>query len=168
MVSQKVLQNRLAAQLRKVEQPFTAEFNNALCRLKVSTPVEAIIFRQSATGVEVLLLQRKPDESYPRRWYCPSSIMRPGEKPADVLASTASLELKTAGIRRANLVGIECCQKTRGWFCELIYLVELAGEPSHGQWFPVHNLPLMASNHAEVIAIALLQYRQSVIPPAFS
>lgn len=139
---QKILQWFLSILLSWVRQPMTVSFYCAIARLTTSVPIEAVILRKKIDErIEVFLQQRKPHESYPGMWYCPGSLMRPGEEPLGVLNRMAREELGIDIMRHAELVGVECCQETRGWFCEIVYLVELDGNPTSGQWWPTNRLP---------------------------
>ncbi len=153
---QRILQWLLTIPLRWIRQPYSPRFYDAIARLITTVPVEAVILRQTTGGIEIFLQQRKSHESYPGMWCCPGSVIRPGEEPFDVLHRVMKKELNTDMVE-ADLVGVECCQETRGWFCEIVYLVTLDREPANGSWAPVDHLPPMASNHAAIIPMAVHQ-----------
>lgn len=138
-------------------RPKGKQFYEAIARHSVSVAIETVCLRTDQQGrVWVWLTRRKPDEVYSGQWHSPGSIVRPGESPGHVFERIATNEL---GCPITRAVWIPTApmfyQEVRGWFHHHIFLVDLAGEPRGGTWWPAPELPDdLVAQHRAVIAQA--------------
>ncbi len=143
--------------------PYGRELFNALCRLTVTTAIEAVCLRWG-TGTDklsVLMTKRGPDEAYPVEWHCPGSAMRPGETIEDVFARLSREEFHSdltdcVHVHTFNNVG-----ERRGHWRSEVYLCRVKAG-SLGIWFPVDELPAQTSLHHRMVVIptAVQEFRR--------
>lgn len=130
--------------IHKGNQPLGQKLFEAIAALSVNISFEAVCLRknQDTGAIEVFMLQRKPDQTFPGQWHVPGSIFRPGEYPADVAQRLAKLEFKTSLAKNFSYITDYFVPEKRGWFLTKVYLVQLKGTPNtEGHWWPVDHLP---------------------------
>lgn len=124
------------------KKPFGFKLFNALARVTVTTSCEAVIFRVNAEGkTEVLLTQRTSGEIYAGKLHCPGSVMRPGEDLSHVFERISKNEIGTRITKYTFKGVISNRREKRGHFMQLIFHVELEGEPVKGKWYGLESLP---------------------------
>lgn len=125
-------------------KPYGAELFNALARLTLTVACEAVYTRKNPQGeTEVYLTVREENEVYAGALHCPGSVMRPGENFNDVFNRLGIKEFG-ASISSFKLKGVIMNTKEkRGHFVQLVFSVELEGEPSGGAWYNLKNLPAL-------------------------
>jgi len=132
-----------AAALREVPSgPLGPELFDAIARHSVSNAFEAAALRRGKHGrLEIYLRQRaQNDTAYPGQWHIPGSILRPGEKWADVMTRLSRGEFM-AEIGNRRFVGHVPTNEARGSFISFVYLVDVGQETDEAKWFPVDNMP---------------------------
>lgn len=137
------------------KKPKGTEFFNALARITVSVAVEAVCLRRnpSTSALEVLMIKRLPNETYPNEWHCPGSIMRPGEEIEDVFTRLAEKEFKAEITSREFVNNLNNSKEIRGHCFSLVYFCTVR-EDARGTWHPVDRLPANTVDH----------HRDSIIP----
>ena len=122
-------------------QPYGHELFNALARLMPTVAVEAVCLSPSLRGTEILLTQRKANESYPSQWHCPGSILRIGEEFEDVFKRLEQHEFGCQLLSKEFIGNLNNPEEVRGHGLSMVYLCEVEAEPPKGQWFLLDNLP---------------------------
>lgn len=142
------------------KKPLGTKLFNAVARLTVTPTLEAVILREGGGGVEVLLVQRSPnDASFPNMWHVPGTVIRPGETFEASLKRMAESELG-AQIESYEMVGLtNNLVEPRGHFISPIMLVKLKQEPKIGKWLNVKNLDeTVIDFHKNLIIPTVLEY----------
>lgn len=129
----------------------------AIAKLSITVALEAVLLRHKGTKIEVFMMKRRKDESFPGEWHCPGSVFRPGEQPGDVLQRLGEREFKAKLTLQSECVSDTFVKEDRGWFLSRVYLVGAKGKVTQkGKWFAVDSLPKETIEH----------HRRFVIPEA--
>lgn len=139
-------------------KPLGTELFNALARISVNVAHEAVALRRYGGEVEVYLVQRDASETVdPKRWYCPGSFVRSGERKEDTLRRIAAREFH-GSLMDFRIFHEDEFWDPRGWCISRWTLVSVDLNPeARGSWFPVSALPApMVEYHAShVIPLAV-------------
>jgi ADP-ribose pyrophosphatase YjhB (NUDIX family) len=127
--------------------PFGEDLFSALLQCVPIPSIECVIARFLKGKIEVFLTQRAEDDPfYSKQWHVPGSFLRLREKISEAMRRVSETELAPALIGKYQFImpnnnGSE----PRGHSVGLVYLCEMAGEPTNGEWFeiwPNDRLPL--------------------------
>ena len=148
------------------QKPLGSRLFEAIARLSVNVAFEAVCLRHNkkTKAVEVFLLKRGPQESFPGQWHVPGSVFRPGEQPKDVIRRlNLPREFATPITSDFKCHGTVFIPDARGWFLSLVYLVKCKKTPNpQGRWFNVKSLPKSVIPHhrKEVIPVAVKAFKK--------
>lgn len=125
---------------------------------------DIVVFKKEPKGVEILLIERG-NPPFKGQWALPGGFVDENE----ALKTAALRELK----EETQLEGIELSQlhtfgkpgrDPRGHCISIVYMGWLTNEKQKAvagddakqvQWFPINNLPQLAFDHKEIIALAI-------------
>jgi len=131
---------------------FGTELYNAIARVSISVAIELVALRDNSGVIEILLMQRGPNEAYANMWHCPGSALRPGENEQDVFTRLSQREFQ-APIVVGKFVGYDNNpHEERGHFIHFIFLCT-PSDGCRGTWFPVDKLPQMIVEHHRSVVI---------------
>ena len=142
-------------------RPYGTGLFDALCRLTVTVTPELVILRTGATGKEVLLRLRAPEEAYALQWHSPGSAIRPGELIEDVKQRIERRECGGVTLPGPVFCGYDNNQvEERGHFLHLVYVCNATGFdiPTDGVttgWFSIDALPTPTVEHHVKVFIPL-------------
>jgi len=131
---------------------------------KIFVTVDVVLIRQSVSGNQILLIQRK-NEPFQKQWALPGGFVDENED----LADAARRELwEETGIRVAHVEQLKTFGKPyrdpRGHTISVAFLALVtdekmvamaADDAEDAKWFSVNGLPKLAFDHAEIISFAL-------------
>jgi len=124
--------------------------------------VDAAVFRQRPQGWEILLIQRGR-EPFRGKWALPGGFLELDEELHDAAARELKEETGLVGIDLQQLCTIGTIGRDpRGRLLTVVYWGisqtdqrPCAGDDAHqADWFAVRQLPEMAFDHADIVAIA--------------
>ena len=132
---------------------------------KPSMSGDTVLVRRGEAGLEVLLIRRGRDP-YRGAWALPGGFVEPFERPQDAARRELAEETGLAYAGPLALVGVygERGRDPRGWTVSAAYLGLIEGEvpavlggddAEEARWFPVGALPVLAFDHAAIVADAL-------------
>ena len=130
------------------------ELFEALARVTVGVPIEAVSLRTTKTGVEVYLTLRGPKEAYANLWHSPGTFLRPKERVLDAFARLEKREGVGEFISHEFVGVINSPQEERGHVVQHVYCCALMSptENEKAKWFPVDNLPEnIVPNHRDYL-----------------
>lgn len=134
---------------------------------KIFVTVDAVVFRKSRPGHELLLIQRK-NEPFQGKWALPGGFVDEHED----LATAAARELKEeTGITMQDMVQLGAFgtpnRDPRHHTVSIAYTgfapenAEAVGadDATEAKWFDVRALPSLAFDHADIVQLALYKHR---------
>lgn len=136
---------------------------DALLKVLPQVAIETLFVKRvddkTPTGrLDVLLTQRPEDDpNFPGQWHSPGSFIRRREQLYQVFKRILTRELGgTATILCARpLVPINFFNEPRGHTISWPWIIELEGNPEHGRWFPIDQLPRnLVKTHEQLIPVA--------------
>lgn len=163
-------ERRLIRLLRRVKQPWSRLFMEAMAAKMPVLAIEAVVLRHGPNGPEVLLVPRPPDDIH---WQgtvtLPGTVLRATDQPGatlfgPVLRRLASFELDVPFFNTASFVGLYHYGKSSGPggranTVQAVFLCTLEMMPKVGKWYPVNNLPPnFLAGQQPVLDIALAQF----------
>lgn len=136
--------------LKKLEPGFQPyPIFEQIARLIALPVVELIPLRLHDGAVQVLLIQRAPDDPYwPNLWHTPGTIVRATDLPNGQGTNWPAFErlfhdeLKGTKVGDPQFVGSLLHKSKRGVEQAQIYWVEVKDEPPVGTFYPIDSLPL--------------------------
>lgn len=156
----------LTAQLLNLIPPgrFGQALVEAIRAKTYSISFEAVLLRERAGQLEVLLQQRPKEDRYSLLWHCPGTTFEVGETPA-MVAKRVGPQKFGVPLRSYRQVGKYWSPQEPssigGSYLALVHLVELEGEPKGGVWRPVEALPeKTVATHRDIVAMAAKAYRR--------
>ncbi|MDO4781031.1 MAG: NUDIX domain-containing protein [Candidatus Saccharibacteria bacterium] len=125
--------------------------------------VDAVVFQVGAGGLEVLLHQR-PREPFAGQWALPGGYCSQGQTTVDaVMAVTLAktgVSLDTDAQHMEQLYTFDTAARDpRGHAVSVVYMalstaINCDGAPHNTRFWPVDELPTLAYDHTEIIALA--------------
>jgi len=153
----------LKALLARLPSPKPYAAFHALCGCMVTVAYELVVLRRNKEGLIEVLLTRRPDDDpdWPIHWHYPGSVIRPGDTSLDdVLARILAEEVQDRLKGRPGFVGPLLTHFERGPILQLIHLGVSDGEPQHGTFFNVEDLPLpFVEKQRPGLALALQAFK---------
>lgn len=142
---------------------YTSAMNHTTPYTPPTLTVDAVVFQVGASGLEVLLHQR-PHEPFAGEWALPGGYCSQGQTTVDaVMAVTLA---KTGVSLDADAQHMEqlytfdtVARDPRGHAVSVVYMalgtaINCDGAPHNTRFWPVDELPTLAYDHAEIIALA--------------
>ncbi|MGJ8723740.1 MAG: NUDIX domain-containing protein [Roseibacillus sp.] len=134
--------------------PFTYDYP------RPAVTVDAIVLAPEENPTHVLLIQRK-NEPFAGQWAFPGGFVDENENPDHAVARELEEETHLTGLtfHQAGFYG-RPNRDPRGHTVSLVYLAKTnqdtqspkaADDATAVQWHPLHNLPLLAFDHAEIL-----------------
>jgi len=147
-----------AGLLAKLEPGYLPEqLFDQIVRLHVNSTVVVVPLKKIAEEVQVLLIQRGtgPNEPvWPGHWHLPGSMLRPTDIEGSYSSAFARVlhgELNGVALGGEPIfVRAAFTQTKRGRELTQLYYVSVVGEPTHGAFFPLDNLPRPIIEHETV------------------
>ncbi len=117
-----------------------------LARLTVTPVIELVPLRLRNDTVEVLLMQRPPDDpTWPGLWHTPGTVLRATDQEGSYRdAFERLLNDELAGViaqSEPQFVETLFHQVKRGRECAQVFYMEVSGEPIEGKYFAAEKLP---------------------------
>lgn len=151
--------------LKKVGQPWSEDFYNALAPLMVAVTIEVVCLKRTPEGPEVLLIPRpKTDKHYPGQLHSPGTLLRVSDDDAGG-AIQRVFDRELGGVRlqvKRVLHDIVMVRTPRGVEVPNIYIAEVSDKmaarlceiPGAG-FYPVISLPAdMILHHRPIVRVA--------------
>lgn len=161
--------DQLALLLDKARWPLPINVFYAILRKTIALAIELAVLRNSATGLEILLTQRPPEDPYyANMWHLPGKIVQPGKTKIETLRSLLREEVATeleqiALSRIPRRYEYENPNGTRGPVIQYLHSLELtdneAAVVTVGEFFPLNCLPQpIVTSHIYLITWLGQQY----------
>ncbi|MDO4712458.1 MAG: NUDIX domain-containing protein [Candidatus Saccharibacteria bacterium] len=125
--------------------------------------VDAVVFQVGAGGLEVLLHQR-PREPFAGEWALPGGYCSQGQTTVDAIMAVTlaktGVSLDADAQHMEQLYTFDTVARDpRGHAVSVVYMalgtvINCDGAPHNAQFWPVDELPTLAYDHAEIIALA--------------
>ncbi len=161
----KAEEKQLADLLSKLEPGFLPyEIFVQIARLVVLSIIEFVPLRTNNGVVEVLLLEREPDDDiWPGEVHTPGTVVRPTDSSGDIYKAFERIrqdELKGIKISNGHFVGTQLHSSRRGMEHAQIFWVEVYEDPIVGTFYPVNELPPnMMESQIDFIKLAVNSYQ---------
>ncbi len=128
-----------------------------ICKKVVLTAFEVVSLRTSSDGQTQVLLSQRPDSDlwYPGEMHSPGVMLIPSDKDDEnfvtALERLKVTELEGLQTSQPMFVANKILNTKRGVENANIHWMRVSGEPTHGKFYDIDNLPDNLINHHKVI-----------------
>jgi hypothetical protein len=136
---------KVAALLKQLEPGFLPyDVFIQIARLSVLSIIELVPLRSNHGRIEVLLLERSPDDPiWPGKLHSPGTVVRPTDRslPGEPVKRIISDELNGTKLSNQQFVKSLFYDTDRGKENASVFWAEVLGEPKAGKFYQLDNLP---------------------------
>jgi 8-oxo-dGTP pyrophosphatase MutT (NUDIX family) len=157
--------------LRKVRQPYSARFFEALAQVLPVLGIEVVVLRQDDQSTKVLLTRRpEASPSWPGQWQSPGTIFRVTDE--SFMDMIRRLEETEFGAELWNLrlayFTVPPQDGTRARNAQLVHVADISPADKHnGTWFDIKSLPQgIIPGQADMVVKAAHLLNEGLLLPA--